>query len=63
MTEIQTGFDLVPVVQVFKGGNVVVQGMDLLFSIIYLPGLTSDSPLTFMATVVFSTNTFHYMVQ
>ena len=42
---------------------VTVQETDLLFSIVYLPGSTSDSPLTFMITVMFFTDTFHYTVQ
>ena len=60
--ETQRAFDLVLEVQVFEGGNVTVQGTDLLFSIIHLPGLISDLLLTFTATVVFSTDTFHYTI-
>ena len=42
--------------------SVTVQGQDLLFSIIHLPVLTSDSSLTFTILVTFFTNTYCYVV-
>ena len=62
MTETLRGSEFVPVVQAFEGGIVMVQGQDLLFSVIHLLPLSSDSPLTFTVSVMFSTNTFHYIV-
>ena len=61
--EIWRDSDLAPVVQVFKGGNVTIQGSDLLFSIICLPPLLFDSPFTFTVSIMFSANTFRYTIQ
>ena len=62
MTEILRGFDVVPVVQVFKGGIVMVQGHGLVLSIVHLLPLTVDSPFTFTVLLIFFTNTFRYIV-
>ena len=62
MEEIRRGFDVVPVVQVFEGGIVMVQGRGLIFSIVHLPPLTTDSPFTFTVLIVFFTDTFQYVV-
>ena len=61
-TEILRGFDVVPVVQIFEGGIVTVQGHGLVFSIVHLPPLTIDSPFTFTVLIIFLTNTFQYIV-
>ena len=63
MTKTWRDSSFVPVVQVFEGGNVTVQGSDILFSIICLPPLSSDSPLTFTISVMFLTDTFRYTVR
>ena len=57
---IQRGFDLAPVVQVFEEGIVTIGGTDLIFSIIHLPLLTVDSPLTFTTLIRFSSNNYCY---
>ena len=62
MMETQRDSSFVPVVQVFKGGNVTVGGSDILFSIICLSPLSSDLLFTFTIPIMFFTNTFHYMV-
>ena len=62
MMETQRDSSFVPVVQVFKGGNVMVEGSDILFSIICLPLLSSDLLFTFTISIMFFTNPFHYMV-
>ena len=51
--ETPRGSEVVPVVQVFKGGIVMVQGQDLIFSIIHWSPLTSDSPLTFTVSTTY----------
>ena len=61
-TETLRACDLVLVVQVFKGGNVMVQGLNILFTIIHLPPLTSDSPFTFTILVMFSSNHYRYII-
>ena len=58
MMETQRDSSLVPVVQIFEGGNVTIQGDGLLFLIICLPPLSSDLPLTFTTSVMFFTD--HY---
>ena len=62
MREIPRGFDVVPVVQVFKGGIVMVRGHGLVLSIIHFLPLTIDSPFTFTILVIFLTDTFQYVV-
>ena len=62
MTEILRDFDVVPVVQVFEGGIVTVQGHGLILSIVHLPPLTIDSPFTFTILIIFFTDTFRYIV-
>ena len=61
-TEILRGFDVVPEVQVFKGGIVTVRGRGLILSIIHLPPLSIDSPFTFTVLLIFFTDTFQYIV-
>ena len=61
-TEIPRDFDVVPVVQVFEGGIVTVRGRGLIFSVVHLPPLTTDSPFTFTVLVVFFADTFQYVV-
>ena len=41
---------------------VTVRGHGLIFSIVHLPPLTIDSPLTFTILVIFFTDTFRYIV-
>ena len=60
--EILRVYDLAPVVQVFKGGNVMIQGSDLFFSIIYLLLLSSDLPFTFTVLVMFHSNIYCYII-
>ena len=60
--EILRGFDVVPVVQVFKGGIVTVRGHGLIFSVVHLPSLAVDSPFTFTVLIVFFADTFRYIV-
>ena len=60
--EIQRDFSVVPVVQIFEEGNVTVQSRDLFFSIVHLPALTPDSPLTFTLLVMFFADTFRYII-
>ena len=55
--------DLILEVRVFKGGIVMVQGPNLLFSIIHLAPLMTDSPLTFTFTTSFFTNIYRYTVR
>ena len=62
MTETLRGFDVVPVVQVFEGGIVTVQGCGLILSIVHLPPLTMDSPFTFTVLIIFLADTFRYVV-
>ena len=61
-TGILRGSDIVPVVQVFEGGIVTVQGRGLIFSIVHLTPLTANSPFTFTVLVIFFADTFHYIV-
>ena len=60
--ETRRGFDVVPVVQIFEGGIVTVRGHGLIFSVVHLPLLTTDSPFTFTILVVFFADTFRYVV-
>ena len=60
--EILKAFDVVPVVQIFGGGNVMVRGRGLIFSIIHLLLLTVDSLFTFTVLVIFLADTFRYIV-
>ena len=62
MTETLRGFDVVPVVQVFEGGIVTVQGRGLIFSVVHLLPLTIDSPFTFTILIIFFADTFQYIV-
>ena len=62
MRETQRGSDVVPVVQVFEGGIVTVRGCGLIFSVVHLPPLTTDSPFTFTVLIVFFADTFRYIV-
>ena len=59
---IPRGFEVVPVVQVFDGGIVMVRGHGLVLSIVHLPPLTVDSPFTFTVLIIFLTDTFRYIV-
>ena len=59
---IPRGFEVVPVVQVFDGGIVTVQGHGLVLSIVHLPPLTADSPFMFTVLIIFLTDTFQYVV-
>ena len=63
MMETQKDCDLVPVVQVFEGGIVMVRGLDIIISIVSLPPLLFDSPFTFNVSTVFSRNTFYYTIE
>ena len=58
MEEIPRGFDVVPTVQVFKGGIVMVRGHGLVLSIVHLSPLTVDSPFMFTVLVIFLTDNF-----
>ena len=60
--EILRDFDVVPVVQVFEGGIVTVQGHGLILSVVHLPPLTTDSPFTFTVLIIFFADTFRYIV-
>ena len=55
--------DLVLEVRVFKGGIVMVQSPDLLFSIIHFTPLATDLPLTFTLTISFFTDVYQYTIQ
>ena len=55
-------FDVVPVVQVFEGGIVMVRGRGLILSVIHSTPLTADSPFTFTVLVIFFADTFRYIV-
>ena len=59
--EIETGDDNREIT--LLKGHVMVQGMDIIFSIVPLPPLSFDSPFTFIVSTMFSRNTFCYMVQ
>ena len=61
--ETQRDCNLVPVVQVFKGGIVTVQGLDIIFSIIHLSLLMPGSPFTSTVSIMFFANTFRYTIQ
>ena len=61
-TEIQKDCNLVPVVQVFKGGIVTVQGPNLVFSIIHLSPLVSNSPFMFTISTMFLSDGYQYTV-
>ena len=56
--ETQRDYDFAPVVQIFEGGNVMIQGLDLLFSIIHLLPLSSGSPLMFTVLIMFCSNVY-----
>ena len=43
--------------------GVMVQGPNLIFSIVHFSPLLSDSPFTFTVSIMFSTDNFRYMVQ
>ena len=60
--ETQRGFDVVLVVQVFEGGIVTVRGRGLIFSVVHLPPLTTDSPFMFTVLIIFFADTFQYVV-
>ena len=62
MRETLRDLDVVPVVQVFGGGTVMVRGHGLIFSIVHLPPLTVDSPFTFTVLIIFFADTFRYIV-
>ena len=62
MTGIPRDFDVVPVVQVFEGGIVMVRGQGLILSIIHLPPLTVGSPFMFTVLLIFLTDMFRYVV-
>ena len=62
MTETQRDSSLVPVVQVFEGGIVTVQGQDIIFSIFHWSPLTSSSPLTFTVSTMFFTDVYQYVI-
>ena len=62
MRETLRDFDVVPVVQIFERGIVMVQGHGLIFSIVHLPLLSIDSSLTFTILVIFFADTFCYIV-
>ena len=55
--------DFVLEVQVFEGGIVTVQSLDLLFSIVHFAPLVTDSPLTFTLAISFLTNVYQYTIQ
>ena len=54
--------DVVPVVQVFEGGIVMVRGRGLFLSVVHLPPLTMDSPFIFTVLIIFLADTFQYVV-
>ena len=58
MMEILRDFDVVPVVQVFEGGIVMVWGQGLVLSIVHLLPLTVGSPFTFTVLLIFFADTF-----
>ena len=60
--ETQRDCSLVPEVQVFKGGIVTVRGLDLIFSIIHLSLLISDSPFTFTIVTMFLSDVYRYTI-
>ena len=60
--ETQKDYNLVPVVQVFGGGIVTVQGPDLIFSIVHLPPLSPDCPFTFTISIMFFPDTYQYTI-
>ena len=62
MTEIPRDYDVVLVIQVFKGGIVTVRGRGLILSILHSTPLTADSPFTFTVLVIFFADTFRYIV-
>ena len=57
-TETQRESDLALMVQVFEGGIVMVQGPNLVFSIIYLSLLTPNSPFTFTISTMFFSDVY-----
>ena len=61
-TEILRDSDVIPVVQLFKGGNVMICGRDILFSIIHLPPLSSGSPYTFTVSIMFFADIYQYII-
>ena len=61
--EIQRGRNFVLEVQIFEGGIVMVQGPNIIFSIVHFSPLSSDSPFTFTVSILFSTDDYQYMVQ
>ena len=60
--ETQRDCNLVPVVQVFEGGIVTVQGSDLIFSIVHLSSLSSDCPFTFTISIMFLPDVYQYTI-
>ena len=62
MTETLKDFDVVLVVQLFKGGDVTIHGRDLLFSIVHLSPLCPNSLYTFTILVNFLRDTYQYTV-
>ena len=62
MRETLRDFDVVPVVQIFEGGTVMVQGRRLIFSVLHLPPLTINSPFMFTVLIIFFADTFRYIV-
>ena len=58
------GVGLFSEVQERAGGiSVTVRGLDIIFSIIHLSLLMPGSPFTFTISIMFSANTFCYMIQ
>ena len=43
-------------------GGVTVRGRGLIFSVVHLPPITSDSPFTFTVLIVFFADAFQYVV-
>ena len=42
--------------------TVTVRGRGLIFSVVHLPPITSDSPFTFTVLIIFFDDTFRYVV-
>ena len=45
-----------------QADSVTVRGRGLIFSVVHLPPLTSDSPFTFTVLIIFFADTFRYVV-
>ena len=56
------GSDHVLVVQVFKGGIVTICGDNILFSIVHLLLLSSNSPYTFTVSIMFFPDDYWYII-